>query len=205
MQKEEGIAVDYVLRVEETSREEANAEDGGAVEEGSNPDTSTGEAIEDAPLASREGHDKSQATSTTQEADGRDTQRDEKTASDDNLSDLTTDCLFNCIMAYALAHVRELVVNGELQLDEFIRLPMMRSKALQVFQQNEKMIKKFRWSANPVKDAATKVLADDIASCLMAVPVSILRDSEPEACSIVVFDDENSTHEIVYSIEVDTR
>jgi hypothetical protein len=193
MQKEEGVALDYG----DTSGDGAKTtEDDGTAEEGSSPDKSTGEAIDDAPFASRDGRDKSLVTSTTQEAS-------EKTSSDDNLSDLITDCLFNFIMSYALAHVRELVSNGELQLDEFVRLPLMRSKALQLYQQNEKMIKKV--SANPVKDAATKALVDDVASCLMAAPASILRDAEPDACSIVVFDDENSTQEIVYSIEVDTR
>jgi hypothetical protein len=191
MQKEEAIAQECV----ETSGDVLNAEDDGVAEEGSNPDKSTGETIGDAPLASLE----------ETPGDVRDTQRDGKTSSDDNLSDLITDCLFNSVMTYAMAHIRELASNGELQLDEFVRLPIMRSKALQLYQQNEQMLKKAHRSMNPVKDAATKAVVDDFVSCLMVVPASILRDSEPEACSCVVFDDENSAHEIVYSIEVDTR
>jgi hypothetical protein len=128
---------------------------------------------------------------------------------DDDLFQLISQCLFNSIMVYGLADTRELTRQGKLQLDELLVMPLVRAKIVRLCRVHLEAIKKFQ-GGNDLYGSAIASLSNDTCRNVMKAPSTmLLRGSmlfdAAASCSVVVFDDENSQEEIVYSIEVNIR
>jgi hypothetical protein len=134
---------------------------------------------------------------------------DDSTVSDDDLFQLISHCLFNSIMVYGLADTRELTRQGKLQLDELLVMPLVRAKIVRLCRVHLEAIKKFQGGDDLYGSAIVSLSNETCRNVMKAPPSMLLRGSmlfdAASSCSVVVFDDENSKEEIVYSIEVDIR